>query len=324
MKKLGKKIMIIRYSWAIILFCLSLKGSELCNEQITCSWDTGKEWLANERVDQRPIVTVWVHGTKLPPQSILYFFLYRKLGLHRAVCYDWVYRLRSIAQELSQADPEHYPLKHIYFFGWSGNLNFIAREKAARDLHASIVSLRTHYKNHYGKDPILRVITHSHGGNVVLNMANLEHTFKVDELIMLACPVQDETSYLVTSPLFKQVYAFYSTGDMIQVADPQGLYKKNKYGTRNFFSCRRFPFELPNLVQAQARNRNATFAHIDFLRTPFVSRLPLIVKEYETIRGECGEQDNWFSVQKIKQKCPRRYWDYGLIFSHTNDQTNEK
>jgi hypothetical protein len=42
---------------------------------------------------------------------------------------------------------------------------------------------------------------------------------KVDKLILIGTPVQSETKKLISDPMFKKVYSFYSNGDMIQVID---------------------------------------------------------------------------------------------------------
>jgi len=55
--------------------------------------------------------------------------------------------------------------------------------------------------------PKVTLISHSHGGNVALNLAAIaekESPLSIERLILLACPVQQETAALVDAPMFKK------------------------------------------------------------------------------------------------------------------------
>ncbi len=151
-----------------------------------------------------------------------------------------------------------------YFFRWSGKLNPQERKKAAQHL-ASLI------RSHTGP---ITLICHSHGCNVALLLAELDLPAQhIAKLILLAPPVQKSTSHLVTSPLFKKVISLYSTGDLIQVADPQGLQSKNP---ESLFSKRLFD-QSPNLIQARILIDKRSPSHIDFVLSRFLKKLSAIV-----------------------------------------------
>jgi len=241
-----------------------------------------------------PEVTIWVHGTALVPQIMPNFF-HRKPGLNLALVYEERYHLRKVANSFNTQSPELFPLEHFYIFGWNGKLNFQERKKAARELYHELMNLHGLYYEKYGIGPRIKMITHSHGGNVALNMAKVKENspdFAISELIMLACPVQAETMHLVSDPLFKKVYSFYSESDLIQIIDPQGLYH-NKTTAHAFFSKRLFP-PHPNVCQIKSKMGNRGLAHIDFLLIRFISNMPAIMKEIA--ERQSTDQSGFFSL----------------------------
>ena len=120
------------------------------------------------------------------------------------------------------------------------------------------------------------LIAHSHGCNVALYLAELAKSgeFKdlvIDRLILLACPVQLATAHLVGSPIFKRVFSFYSTADLGQIIDPQGLYNETKKISKDskkppLFSQRLFD-DSPNLVQARILMNRQSPGHMSFSNT---------------------------------------------------------
>lgn len=175
----------------------------------------------------------------------------------------------DFAEQCSQHPQEH----HVYTFGWSGLLSQKQRRKEAIRLYNLLAEEIDRY-HCLGKNPKIRLIAHSHGGNLCLNLAtikeillapkisyleekkdkcdhqdqsifhmfaymktlkNQEGAYKnkkfkrydyvpntnitIDELIMLGTPIQVETINVVTSPIFKNVYSFYSEHDSIQNLD---------------------------------------------------------------------------------------------------------
>jgi hypothetical protein len=224
-------------------------------------------------------ITIWIHGTRaekiaawLTPtwfytphdQSLNlsnfskfeYELLYCPPGLHKTTIADRTLHKARIATTLTQSNPTLFHEEHIYFFGWSGKLDYEERKKAARTLWNELAALGQQYKTEYGTCPPIVMITHSHGGNVALNVAAVaDDSMVIEKLILLACPVQIETVSLIESRLFKKIYSLHSHLDIIQILDVQGIRaikqmpKKPWVGLSNFFSSRHFPVH-PKLKQA--------------------------------------------------------------------------
>jgi len=223
-----------------------------------------------------PTITVWIHGTRFFPRPLFKKFFKRKAGL---VCADKIspeYRLRAIANILHQSNPVLFELEHLYLFGWSGKLCFKERQQTAELLYATLVQKVREYRKLYGKKPKIRLISHSHGGNVALNLSNIHHTedIVIDELIMLACPVQQQTLHCIKDPFFKHIYALYSTLDTLQVIDPQGLYKREEKTA--LFSKRLFPPQA-NLAQIKIRLNGRAIFHNEFVHKKFLCHLTVVI-----------------------------------------------
>lgn len=239
-------------------------------------------------ISHTPTITIWVHGTKrLPhvaPLPIVKKFFDCKPGLHPAHSLDTSFHHRAICETLVKTDPQRFPADHIYLFGWSGKLSFKEREQAAQDLNRDMERLIQEYEKKFKTKPKIRVITHSHGGNVALNLARQKTTMpiEIDELILLACPVQVKTKSLIQHAMFKKIYSLYSIVDMIQVADPQGLYahEHNNNGSSPLFSQRRFP-DQSNLVQHEIRLSKRPIMHVEFMLGHFLKKLPSILASLE-------------------------------------------
>ncbi len=246
---------------------------------------------------KRPIITIWVPGTKLTPTFAFKSFFYRMPGMHKATEYDETYHKRSMAEALCNTPSDEYNLDHFYYFGWNGKLSFTQRKHAAKDMHKAMQYLAEEYKNILGEPPIFRVIAHSHGGNVALNLAKFNKknaSIIIDELILLACPVQNKTKRLVNNACFKKVYAFYSVGDLLQVMDPQGWYKKGK--SNKLFSERRFD-QYDNVRQARIKVNGRPVMHVDFLLQKFLEQLPTLCSVIDAYYDEIASSQ----MHKVKQ-----------------------
>lgn len=227
-------------------------------------------------------ITIMVHGTSgssnyswfIPPlHNVIersfrtpYGFLhYDELPKH--------YAFGHLAQELHSKDAEQFPLEGFYFYGWSGKLSNSARERAADDLLEMLLQL---------PGP-KTVITHSHGGNVVLNVAKRAEQrgvlLTIDRLILLACPVQDITEQFICSPVFDKVYHFYSPADLLQVADPQGIHvcHGKNWPKTSFFSRREFK-NAPHVKQAKIKRNGRTLMHVHYIQPLFFKKLPDLLK----------------------------------------------
>jgi hypothetical protein len=244
----------------------------------------------NATVDRQHVINVWIHGTRLFYAPPLQNFLYSTKGLHRACEYDSRYHMHDIGKILGKSAPHIFPPESFYIFGWSGKLDFGVREKAAKDLYEQLVVAQEEYEKKHGVKPMTRVITHSHGGNVMLNVARLEGIkpdFYIDELILLACPVQDKTASLIKSPIFKKIFAIYSHLDLFQILDPQGLYKSDTK-TSSLLSGRYFP-EQENLEQVTIKMNGRAIFHGEFVFPRFLAFLADIIGEMENWHKEITE-----------------------------------
>src|SRR5438105_2926953 len=121
-----------------------------------------------------PPITIWVHGTLVLRKPIYHRIFADKTELVPALSLPENHHFRELAQTIAEHDPEHFPLKEFYIFSWSGKLQNQERKYAAQKLYYEISQLCEIYRKKYGCDPIIRIIAHSHGGNVVLNMAKIK------------------------------------------------------------------------------------------------------------------------------------------------------
>jgi len=268
-----------------------------------------------EKLGHKPIITIWIHGTRIAPRYILKNLLYSRPGIHPIKDFNKKYRLRSIADALSTADPELYPLEHIYQFGWSGNLCFLKREQEAELLYKDLLDLINQYKATYDTTPYIRIIGHSHGGNIALNLVPLiiknNNILTIDELILLATPVQEKTAAYITDPSIKKAYSLYSKADLIQVIDPQKLYMKfskhrhtyNFPKTASVFSHQEFS-PHKNLDQIQIKLNGRAILHNEFISSYFVKLLPQIIHEINLWHTEDDLEDaynpNSIRILKIR------------------------
>ncbi len=210
--------------------------------------------------------TILIHGTLFPVFSNLTRTFDVPLGLHSACALSKHYGHGRVAHLLSDSCKYEFDLNYFYMFGWSGRLCFKYRKKAAMELYEYL-------KNINGP---ITLIGHSHGGNVALLLEEVakekcDYNFKIDRLILLATPVQKATESYITSSIFKKVYALYSSGDFIQVLDPQGFYSKTKQVCRKndikripWFSKRAFS-SCHNLKQAKILIDKRNPGHLDFI-----------------------------------------------------------
>jgi len=138
------------------------------------------------------------------------------------------------------------PSDEYYAFGWSGLVSHKLRYLEANILYEQLCDLTKKLKAE-GKNPKIRVISYSHGGNLSIQLGAVHVTkaptdqFFIDELYLNGTPIQIETDYLINSPVFKKVYNIYSKADCIQ--------KLDFFSFKRFFSQRKFTsrrnFELP-------------------------------------------------------------------------------
>lgn len=249
-----------------------------------------------------PSITVWIHGTRFLSKPFFKTFFHCPQHLNPAHTFEHKYHLRKVAELLNSHDPHRFPLEQFYFFGWSGNLSKSARLEAARTLHCELTDLVTHYTAQYGQKPIIRIITHSHGGNVALNLAQFtQGDFTIAELILLACPVQKTTEHLINNPIFEKIYSLYSSMDSLQILDPQGLHNctQNGFGSP-LFSERRFK-QHEKLAQVKLKIDGRGLLHVEFVLEKFISLLPAILNEINAWYNEHPDEGK-MRVLSIKSK----------------------
>ena len=160
----------------------------------------------------------------------------------------------------------------FYVFRWPGDFNIQVRKRAAQRLYDAVCS-------HEGP---LTIIGHSHGCSIALYLAELcrlhkNTTLKIDKLILLAPPVQEATAPLVRSKIFKRVFSFYSSADILQIIAPQRLtITSRKKCHKVFYGSKRVLPESPNLIQARVLINHQSPSHIDFCYR-FLQRLPSVL-----------------------------------------------
>lgn len=245
-------------------------------------------------------VTIFVHGT-LPPSPVLKIpvvnnFFFCPLGLTRSADFDAKYHTAQIIALLCETDPHQFDKEHFYTFGWSGFLKFTERKKAAQELYNHLRLLKRRYEAE-SINPHFKLITHSHGGNVALYLAPLaeadgDAAVTIDELILLACPVQVDTESYVNDAVFRRVYSVHSHHDILQVLDPQGIHivveSLKHYGFEftvkhlkrmgPLFSERHF-IAAPHVIQLNVRYPNRELFHVEFLFPAIVKKLPELINK---------------------------------------------
>lgn len=253
--------------------------------------------------------TIFIHGT-LPPESLLtiapvYTFFKCPRGLTSVNNLSTKFHHRQLAEILFRHDSERFSPDAFYFYGWSGKLCMYEREIEAEKLFHALKDIQ---------GP-LRIVSYSHGGNIALRLAQIAQRegrddFVIDELVLLACPVQRETKNYITSKIFNRVVSIHSHRDMVQVLDPQGLYELagiykqaglQKVFTylqkmQTLFSGRHFPV-AHNLIQVNPQINGRNLWHIEFILPSFIKCLPKILDIIEQ-EGHEAKKDDW--VMKFK------------------------
>ncbi len=230
-----------------------------------------------------PPINIWVHGTLLGTTPIYrqpFLTQSRLVVAHELRSSSY---LRLAANILAECDPQLFPLSSFYVFCWSGRLSAREREHSARVLLANLQQIRRDYKAQFRTEPHIRIFGHSHGGTVALAMARALHPEDdpppIEELILLACPVQERSYASVKHAMFKRIISLYSALDFVQVCAPQLLlHQATSFLARINFpptSKRLFPHQK-NLVQTKIKINGRALTHSEFLAKRFLSKFPTI------------------------------------------------
>lgn len=230
-----------------------------------------------------PTITVWIHG------ACPFAYNTYNLGLRQLAEFDPKNELALIADTLIHSDPITFNPHMFYIFSWSGALDFEERKKAAEVLYKELSKQIALFKKEHDFAPKIRLIAHSHGGNVALNLALIpDNTLEINELLLLAVPVQNYNKHLIQSPLFKRIFSLYSTIDLPQVIDPQGIYKNSR--AESFFSGQRFT-PCHNLMQVKVKINGTACRHLQFNANPMLSILSSIIEQLNQWMNEIPVQD---------------------------------
>lgn len=228
-----------------------------------------------------PWITVFIHGTRLVPRIFARASFHCDSGFHTASEIKNRLLHGRIGYTLNRTAPQQFPIDNYYYYCWSGDLSFESREKAAHILYGHLTRVIKEYKEKNGQTPLLRVIGHSHGCNVALNLAREKTTtdpLSIDQLILLAGPVQAAYIPLIKDDMFKKIYSLYSRADSIQIIDPQGVYKYTKKNgfISSLFSRRRFTPQS-NIKQVKIKLNGRAPGHVEFIYPHFIRLIPQII-----------------------------------------------
>ncbi|MBD3273050.1 hypothetical protein GF385_01740 [Candidatus Dependentiae bacterium] len=141
---------------------------------------------------------------------------------------------KLFTQSFKQVNPN---LKHeFYTFGWDGRIDEEKRKKWAQILYKKLIKIRKKLKKQK-ETTVFQIYAHSHGGNVALNLSDMEKTYnknlKIKNLVLFATPIQENASNLIKSDIFENIYHIYSEADYIQTMENKILSKTQKRFTSN-------------------------------------------------------------------------------------------
>ncbi len=255
----------------------------------------------HNKSDKSHVTTIWIHGTRLIKHFMPQEHYYSPSGIKHIDDIPPHYHMYKIAQKLSSLDPNFLQKHNFYLFGWSGELCYKARKKAGNQLCKALNALSQKYYSEHNIMHSFRILTHSHGGNVALNLAYESTKFTVSKLILLACPVQEWTKKAIECPLFERVYSFFSRCDLLQIIDPQGMYKENKTGP--LLSKRLFS-QNPKLIQVEIKIYGRSLLHIEFRLGHFLYKLPVTLKTLKENDRKNRLQENRYDYTIIDIKKP--------------------
>ena len=248
-----------------------------------------------------PTITIWVHGSKTLPAA-----LYKLVGFDMPLGLNPAHTLTKPHQPKRFIDTLCKNIQlinkdHLYLFGWPGALEPSLRKSEAQKLYTAIEQLLSTYKKKYSCTPAIRIITHSHGGNLALNLARVadeqgSQSFTIAELILLGCPVWDANETCIDHAIFERMYNLYSNLDILQCIDPQGRYDvSQQLGNTPLFSGRRFDTH-EKLIQVHIDCLFPT-QHGLFLFRPFLPNLQQVKKlmdqEYSSGKKDTRIKIRW-------------------------------
>jgi Protein of unknown function (DUF726) len=161
-------------------------------------------------------------------------------------------------------------IDEYYTFGFSGILSDVHRKKAGHELYVRLSELIKQYEQE-GYVPRITLCGYSHGGNVILYLADAENQIKnkvlIDTAIFFGTPIQMETAPYAAHPMFSKVVNIYSEGDTIQNNDSFSTASRASYRTfGDLFNTHRISTHQKNKiicdVRLLAHDNNSAFGHL--------------------------------------------------------------
>lgn len=315
------------YRGLSVLLCLVLSGcyhrASLIKRRIAITYKSPTRHSISKHLfsAEKPVITVLIHGTKFM-RSDTYKKVFNGIPDVKHIReFPSAHKVQFPMQLLHRDAPGLFDYNSLYLFGWSGRLSTHERYWAATILYEKLTALAESYQQKFGVFPEIRLVTHSHGGNVALNLARIHKMRKaplsITTLVLLACPVQHETKELVHSHFFEKIYAFYSSLDMVQVLAPEFMYKMRDDEGSVIGSCLRlipfsnrcFAANMP-VRQAWIKINGHGITHGGFTTSKFLRTLPALLREVDEIYAEyedmlcAGQKEILLHVQS---RCANRY-----------------
>jgi hypothetical protein len=247
-----------------------------------------------------PSITVWIHGTKFM-RSETFKQVYNGMpDMKKLSDFPPKHKIQFHMKMLDRDAPELFNYNSLYLFGWSGKLSVRERYWVALILYQNLCALSDSYKAKHGVVPTINLVTHSHGGNVALNLARIHKMrnaeLAIDTLVLLACPVQSETKDLAGNPFFKKTYVFYSALDMIQLLAPEFVCNMRDDEGSIIGHCSRFiPFSErcfdnnEHVKQAWIKINSHAIVHSTFTTTRFLRTIPTLLATVDELYEEYNE-----------------------------------
>ncbi len=217
-------------SYAIVIF---VHGTILPTPSCTATIKAIPAFFCNERYEKSSLYNAYLDQLRFTS-----FYQYQPIG---------DYGLHAINHKSGHFSPTTFTIKQwflkaiqkthassykktfFYTFGWDGKLSNKSRRIAGMTLHQQ---LRNEIDHIMDQEKIERsnidviCIGHSHGGNVLLYMAEqnnreieVHKKLTIDTLVTLGTPVQPQTIRFVQDRMFKKVFHLFSYDDMVQIAD---------------------------------------------------------------------------------------------------------
>lgn len=237
-------------------------------------------------------ITVWIHGVNLfKPNEY-------NLGLWPAHTFVGNESLFNLGKYLVESDPQRFPAENVLVYSWAGKFDFKECERAAERLYDALVKTVNEYRAQNKCKPKIRIITFSYGGNIVFNLPKFKkprNNLVIDELIVLAWPVQHCLVSMAHDKMFKKIFNLYSPLDFVQIMDPQEFCERS--GAAPLFSSRRLK-RGDNILQTRVHINGRGRGHFALCDRRVLSVFPMILDELND--WFCYAQDHNLGLKKTR------------------------